>query len=414
MTLSPMIPRRTGPGLPAPLRPASHRRSTGKRFCALAGAATGLLLASFGSRAAEVTFEPNVTSGVTYQTNPRLLLDGKRSTFGLRLTPTAKLRRKTETSDWELRTSLTRRQYTGDKLLNATDAEVAVKGRHQFERTRLDLDAGFLRDSTVATELQTTGAVLDRKQRNSVTIGPKLTRQLSDRDELFVGGSIADVRYQDAGATALIDYRYSAVFAGYTRRLNERTEATVSAVQAWFDPVGRSGYGTAQLEGSLTWRWTESTSVGARAGVVRITNDLSVAPDRSETRPLYGLWLETSGAASSWRLAAERSILPSGLGILLETDRISGRTVQQLSERDEIEASAAYLKTRAANDALAFGGSRFADVRMTARRRLTREWSAEAGAFWQWRDMTSTNRSADNLGALVGISYIWRPTVLAH
>ena len=93
------------------MKPATRMAAAAVAGIALAAAET--------SHAAEISFEPSISSRINYQTNPRLLLDGRRSTFGVALSPTARLRRRTENGDWELRSSLTQRQYSSDKLLTA-------------------------------------------------------------------------------------------------------------------------------------------------------------------------------------------------------------------------------------------------------------------------------------------------------
>ncbi|MEO8006255.1 MAG: outer membrane beta-barrel protein, partial [Betaproteobacteria bacterium] len=143
--------------------------------------ACAALVAASPAWPAEWAIEPSVESHASVTDNINLQPDTHDSVYSLAISPRVTFARRTETSDIAGKASVTVNRYPGNTELDATDASLALTSKYTAERNTLGLSLGFIRDSTLESELAATGVVQTRHQRNLLTASPTWNYALTDR-----------------------------------------------------------------------------------------------------------------------------------------------------------------------------------------------------------------------------------------
>jgi len=106
-----------------------------------------------------------------------------------------------------------------------------------------------------------------------------------------------------------------------------------------------------------------------------------------------------------WRLGAERSIDPSGTGILVQRDQWSVTREQQLDERWHLEASAYWVVNKDLQAISAYQDRRYRSADIGLSRILNRTWRVEARYLYAWQRYAGQNVQAESNTVILGINY---------
>src|SRR6266478_2419447 len=128
----------------------------------------GLLqaLEAGSSRAAEWSAEPSVSLRADYNDNINLSPAPHPRVWGIKLSPDVKFSGETETLKVTGGLNLRVNRYFGEDGLDTIDHTLSLRSDYKAERDLVGLNIDSIRDSTLVSELATTGAVQARRQRN--------------------------------------------------------------------------------------------------------------------------------------------------------------------------------------------------------------------------------------------------------
>lgn len=245
-------------------------------------------------------------------------------------------------------------------------------------RWSLGANAGYAIDSTLTTELETTGLVDAQKDRAQQRAGAEFTWFPSALTQVYLSGAWQENRYRDAEQTGLVDYSYAAVSTGVTRALGPVHTVGVAATADRFRT--RDGARRSHSQALLaTWSATPDPrwQLSAQAGLRRTRSERTVfffgipfaeVEDR-DAGQTGRVEVSRQGLQDRVSLAISRELRPGGAGAVFERDEVELGYGRKLSPRLRIFTSAKLLR----NQEVGGGGQ-------TTLRELT---TMEAGASWQ-------------------------------
>lgn len=321
--------------------------------------------------AAEWAIEPAIDSSATWTDNVNFTPGGHDSVWGWMVAPHATFARRTEATEVAGTARLGFNRYPGNTNLDATNASLVLNSNFVQERSRYGLGLSFIRDSTLESELATTGVAQPRQQRNLLSLTPNWSYTLDERSSVFAQYQYDDAHYQTGG---LEDYRNHQVTAGYQYAISERLAATLSGSYARYETdIGsvktESYYANTGLVYSATERLKLNLAIGARRSYSTITISGDVCPadpafpllcvlfnipfqhfTESEKTRDSGLTFN-GGADYQWETATAgivltRDLNPTGSGLMVKTDRFGIQGTRNFSDRLSASASGSYLVSR--------------------------------------------------------------------
>jgi len=191
-----------------------------KALCAVLCAIL-LPLAADPCRGAEWSFEPSVSLRSEYNDNIQLTPDPHPTVWGMMLSPDVKFSAATETLTVTGGLNLSFNRYLNQPQLNIDNYDLSLRSRYKAERDSLQLDFDAIRDSTLVSELATTGVVLAYAPRNLLTVTPSWSRALTEATSISASYRYTNVRYQHTSGTNLTDYQDQSASLGMQSNVDE-------------------------------------------------------------------------------------------------------------------------------------------------------------------------------------------------
>lgn len=320
--------------------------------------------------AAEWAIEPSIEARANITDNLNLTPGVRESTWWLSLSPAAAFSRNTEVSQVNGSARLSVNRYPDDRTLDTEDQFFYVSSKLANERHVWGLSASYIRDSTLQTELGTTGIVQERRQRAQTGIAPSWQYSLTERSSVFTDYSYEQARYE-AGA-GLTDYSDQQIAAGIQYLWNERTTLTLTGIHSRFETeTGSQITSTSILSGGATYHAGERLNLKLNAGVrhsdIEVNSPILVCPIGSIFQceilgfPLVQVnansgvtddgWVLDGSAEYRWDrtsagMVIGRDVNPTGSGLLVETDRLAGTSKHEFSEKFAGNLTATVLQSR--------------------------------------------------------------------
>lgn len=313
-------------------------------------------------RAAEWYLEPQVTGRVEYNDNIQLRSTNEVSTTEFALKPEISFGRRTERSDLQGNVAYEPRRFS-EEGLDTNDSSFNANGYYNLTRLqRINLNLNLIKDTTLESELDETGIVYDRTERQLIRINPGWRYSWDEKTFISVTLGYTGVDYADETRSGLSDYKNRSASFSVKRRFTPTT--------TWILSLGASRYEldddsvrsnnqrlTLGLEHQYSERWHISAAAGARrteteiqagtldcpAGTIRVPLDFPFAVGpciNPNTFQSTGFTVitntisqDTSGALVSANMTYKmergeigfdlsRDITPTGRSSLIVRDRI--------------------------------------------------------------------------------------------
>ena len=350
--------------------------------------------------AAEWSLTPSGQLTMQAQNNPRLADDDRKSfTAGAGAQLGVRVVRATERFNLLIRPTVGWQRYEQETDLDRSDqhleAELVWKGEHVDWSGVL----GAVRDTTVTSERGSTGLTQlnERHEGLDVSFGPSW--QWSER--LSGGANVGwqAARYPGTTESELQNYDYRLIAANLGYVLSDR------AVLTWAATAGRllpertqlqsdSASLLVQMRYALSSLWT--LNVGAGPSQVR-------TDDRHEHGVIYTAALTRGFERSSLSLAVNRSVSPSGRGVLTQLETAGLNFGTKVTERLGTSCSLTFSRRKDAipEIATALSDVRYARADFAVSWRVSEHWHLSAGMgyagqqFGERRADTETARGYD-------------------
>jgi len=366
------------------------------------------LIASAG--AAEWRLQPSSQLFALGESNPRLLPGVSKFTGSGGADVSLDLRRRSETLDIGGTVRADLRRYAEEKGLDRDEARLDLTLQQTGERVSWQGSASVAHDTTLTSELGTTGLsqVNLRHEAVDLSLGPtwQVTERVSTGATLFWEES----RYPGTSRDDLVDYRYQTasvnVAYGFTEKALVSLVASAGALDADRANI-RTRSNSIVLQ--ARYRWSPKWTLTAFAGPSWVRSKRS-----SESGTRYNVELTRQQSERTVvSLLASSSVAPTGRGYLSQRDDISVRLGRALGEHLDAAFSYSMIHSR---DLVPILGYSFNDVRYARAEasiswRLAERWSTVLGAGLSEQQYRAIGASASNFDARLAIAWSGKPHV---
>ena len=377
--------------------------------------------------------EPSFRVKTEYNDNILLTPAPHPAVWGITVSPDVRFTGATERLSVTGGINLSFDRYFDQPQLNANNHALILRSSYRTERDLFGLNVDSVRDPTLVSELLETGAVVAYRQRNRLSVTPSWTRALTESTSVGVTYTYTAVRYGGGPefGVNLIDYHDQSAALGWQRALSERSVVTLTAYYDQYesDPATfrAETYG---VQAGYTHRFSEtlrgSFSVGGRRTKSTIASQalvcegvviaglcfgtITVVPfttkEKSSGYTLDAL-VEKQLETSTFTGHLSRQLNPSGVGTLIETDRLSLGWSRDWSAALRTMVDAAAYQSRYVGSVRANSDTRYLRIEPRLSWRFAEGWELLAGYRHEWTRAQGTGVGADANVGYVSVSYAW-------
>jgi hypothetical protein len=333
---------------------------------------------------------PELSFAGTYSDNPQLRVDTPRAGEAVTLRIGTVLDWKDDTHHLEIAPRGRFGASGGDSALAASAYHLDAAGEMAWELSTLSASAQFGYDSAAVQQPDAGTLIRSDVRVHDAAETLSWRRQLTERTSLEVSAAFQRHAYGRRPEVGLTDFRYRSIDAQFSRRLSERLSLAVIASRSHYEIPERmfrqeSTFQQGGIFGSLDPLWSYKVMVGRS----RIS---PVAFGQRSTGTVYVASLSRSGERVSATTSINRSLQPSGFGMMTEARELNARLSWALSER-----KATYFAWRQVQSGSDFGSLTLASRKYT---------SLAAGLSWQvaehWDLGLELNRAHGGLTSSLG------------
>jgi hypothetical protein len=240
-----------------------------------------ILSAPLPTNAAEWSAEPSISLRTGYNDNVRFETGPHDSTWETSLTPAVKFGMATENKGLFGNASASVRRFTGGSdtnssdLLDREDYQLRVNAYHRTELGELNGLLNLTRDSTLDSQLDEEGIVIqDRATRSRINFSPSWTRLLNEKTTISLSYNLTNVSYSDEiGITDLIEYDYNVFSSSLIRQFTPLIQGTLSASYSNYEPETDLNSETINIQAGLSKNFSETLMASFLVGQRNTTSD---------------------------------------------------------------------------------------------------------------------------------------------
>lgn len=370
-----------------------------------------MLFAPFG-QCAEWTVDPSVSASLEVNDNIALAPTNPESVDSVLTSGSVVMAVENDTGRLGVSPGFRDRQSRRSNDLDRASQYVNFDASQLFQWGGVGLDGGFRAESTLTSELESTGFVEADKRRNSLSVQPNVSYDLSEKRQLWARASYSSTDYQGEELTGLYDFDFRTVATGVSQDLADDRQVGMSL--SWSrERAPTQGTETdnialnAQYRSALSDRTTYSASLGARYTVQK----LSVAGgdfDEDDAGGVYELSVRSLVTnRSSVTLAVSQSLVPSGAGVLLEQYSGTLSYGHEFEERLRCSASLGLLDTKSLGATRSPVDYALARATVGADWLLAEDWRLQGSYIYSRRDDAVADTLAFSNAVIVTVSYEW-------
>jgi hypothetical protein len=410
-----------------------------------------LLALSQSVQAAEWSVEPRISARSGYNDNIRLTTGDHDSVWEADVTPAVKFGVEKENQGLFGNADVSIRRFYGgsgansSSLLDREDYHFNVNSYHRTERNDFGANIEITQDSTLDSELDVTGQVIEnRATRLSTILNPSWTRKLNEKTRLELEYQFNRVEYSDeVGQNNLVNYDFNTVSAALLRNFTPLTQGTLSTSATRYKPETGLNSDIYALQVGLTRQHSETLSTSWLAGWRNTRSDTLVPtgvcfPDASASFPkcppgppvnnpvqtgtnkdetsntgaTYAVSITKTLERGSLGASLSRIATPSGEGQLLDTTRLALTGEHRFTELLRSRLTVEYYERDTIVNA---SGSRNSDTNtrnyFRIRPGITWQWQREwlLSGEYQYAENEQTNGGTATQNS-VYLTLIYRPT----
>ncbi|WP_121990419.1 hypothetical protein [Nitrospira lenta] len=366
------------------------------------------------SHAAEWSIVPSLGVKGVYNDNLLLTPLPHDATYGYWISPAAEFAGKTERLEVSGKVAADFVSYYGGEETNFTNIFLPLSVRYKTEKDLLGFTGGFTRDNTLMSELLTTGIVVRFTQRNQWNANPTWTHRLTEKLSVQSSVQFTDTTYEDGRRLGLVNYQLLGGSGGLLYQLTEQDQVQITGNYTSFYTTAASSDFRASIPGlmlTVAHVFTESLT-GTAFGGPRFISTTNQAPGGDikahETIWIYGASLAKQFESGSLQLSASRDIIPSGFGLLIQTDRVSLSGSYKISETITGSLDANGYITSGATHTISGGTlaeQRYVGISPKLAWKFLEWWKLEAFYTYGRRDVDGFATTATSNAAMLMLTY---------
>lgn len=364
------------------------------------------LLAGGDAFAAEWLLAPTMRLSTTYVDNPRLLADGGTSSAGAIGALSARLQRRTERTDLLLQPRLSSVRASGDESLESDDQYLDARLGFVTERSQWNAAIGLVNDTTLTSELDSTGLIQTSRRHQSISASGGPTWMLTERANVGVQGYVLDTHYPDRGDTGLVDYQYRVASLSSDFAATERSTVRFS-VQGGELVVPDSATRTRDASARIEWQFRSGDpwSTTLSAGPTYVD-----APAGQDTGAVFDADAQRRGERWTFNVHAGRNLTPTGRGVLTKRDRAALSVNRRFTTNVSAGASLQWVRNEdlLQQPGIAFAKVDYGRVELNLNWRWSEHWALAFSVGGAASRDHRLDTEADNYNALLGIVWTGR------
>ena len=374
-------------------------------------------------KAAEWSVVPSMGVQGVYNDNLLLTPFPHQETYGFWLSPGAEFAGKTERLEVGGRAAADFVSYYGGQNSSFTNIHLPITMRYKTETDQLAFTGGFVRDNTLMGELLTTGVVLRFTQRNQWNLYPSWSRNLTEKLSLQSSFQFVDTTYENGLGLSLVDYQLIGGTGGLSYQLTERDLVQLTGSYAGFRTTNSPSPFRANFPGAnlaLNHAFTENLSGSLYGGPRFVNTTTAVSGETVETHDtvwLFGANVAKKFDNGSVQVTVARDIVPSGFGLLIQTDRVGLSGSYSFSETVagslDTVGFITSAPTKAASGA-AFPETRFVNITPKISWKFLEWWKVELSYTYRWRDVETFPNPATSNGTMAMLTYYPPKLAISH
>jgi len=372
-----------------------------------------------GGEAAEWSAEPSLGVKGDYNSNLILTSAAHEATYGHWVSPGVKFAGSTENLEVSGKAAADFVRYYGGIEKGLTNLYFPLAVKYGLDRETFAFDGGFTRDNTLMGELLQTGVVLSFTQRNLWNVAPSWTHAFTERFSAQGTYTYVKATYENGARLGLVDYELHGGSGGLSYQVSERDRVQVTGNYTNFGLAAADDLRSHIAGGQLSYSHAFDESVTATlTGGPQIVSSSVNAGGRRLTDG-QTIWIANGTLRKQWddafaELTASREILPSGFGLLIQTERVGVTLSKDLTERLTASLSAqVYWVSAVTSEAVPFSfpENRFVYVSPRLSWRITPWLTADVS--YARNDRTVDNPSEHAASNLATIMFTYYPPKLS-
>jgi hypothetical protein len=369
---------------------------------------TSAMAASKSAAAADWSGTLESALNAAYVINPRMVAGGDMSDETGQLTIDGKATAQTERDSLTLTPRFALIRYDHDTDLNREEGSLTLNFKQKLERGQWTFDGIASSDSTVTSELGTTGITYVNLRHNAGLAELSYVYFSTERLSwsLQVGGQVS--RYEDAAKFGLTDYDYGSVQFGPSWNFSERVQGSLTLGADRLNPqtgARQNDYSASlQLQRSFSERYSWHASLGA-ARVEYGSTETSASS--ASTSVQYEVGATYKGDRLQWDMSAKRAIVPIGIGLLAPQTVVALVIAANTSEYSTLSVSLNGIRTDAVfvDHFPVYGGATWGQAGVEWRHNFTTHWALSLG-YQQGRSRANdVSEWANGKQAHIGVTW---------
>lgn len=300
-------------------------------------------------------------------------------------------------------------RYPDYDVFNRVDRFLTVDVQGVAERHQDILSLSLVRDSTLTSELGSTGLTETDLPHQSAQLG--LSRSIRPTERLTYGVRLdarAD-RYLDAEGTGLRDYNYAAAGFNSAYRISGRFQFIAGTSVSRLELPETFGYTNDNLAATIGF----NGSIGERWGISAGYGPSLTRWETAESRgSVYEMTAFHRAERFDWNLSLSRQVVPSGRGVLTRRERADFRIERNMTERLVLSLSAGWTESRdvVPDDFVPRPGFepyslRYAEVYATLRWAVSPTWDLSWSVAHADQDFQNDGATADRNNVMLSLSW---------
>ena len=366
-----------------------------------------------GAQAAEWSLEPSMSAKGEYHSNLLMISGPQRSTYAYWLSPAARFTGATESLQVNSRLAMDYAQYYGGRDTSIINVYFPVSLQYRDQRSMWGFEGGLTRDNTLRTELLQTGLVLSFAQRNLWSAAPSWTYNVTERLSAATSYQYQNVTYENDARSGLVGYEIHTGSETLSYKIRDTDSVQITGSYTRFlvpqaNDLVSNNYAV-QIGGAHAF--SERTTLTASGGPQFLSNSINTmlgSPEDSSIVWVFNGRVTTTLERAQVTLDIGRSVMPSGFGVLIRTDRLGATANYELTDKLSISLSGQASLVNPAQSTTLFRAlteSRFFTITPQVSWRLGEFWKADAGYTYSRREITGFDQSAESHAARFLVTY---------
>jgi hypothetical protein len=376
--------------------------------------------------AAEWKLDPRTNLRAGYNDNIRLNVDDERSSPEIDAAAGARFSFETPRSGVSGDLGFEVRRFIDESDFDDEIGHLQLNSFHGMQRSRFGFNVNLIKDTTLDSQLEETGVVVDRVDRWRASLNPTWTYGFSERANMELGYTYTNVDYDNDPQSNFSNYTTNSGQLSLSRLLSPRLQGRVTVIYQQTDNDADIESTYSAIQGGASYNVSETISASLFAGVRRSeikatrntfvpildeNNNIIFVPVSSGTQDddfgyVFSGTLQKQFLRGQTSFTATRDISNTVSGLPLQVTRLGWNNLYRFTELLSGELELSYYQSETANGV----GERdrnYYQIRPSFSWRFKQFWTLSGSYLYREQKFDSSNEEAIQNAAYLTLTYDW-------